>query len=373
MSAVTCGYGASLPFLPRWLEVERGLSGVEIGAILSSAQLARIIVGTLIATWADGVRDRRVPMRILIVASALGFAGFFMLHGFWTLFIAGFAASALSQAIMPLVEGAALRAGQTGRVPYGVSRAAASSTFIIGNIAGGALIGVYGVSVLAVWLVGNLAVAAVLSVVALKPEPVQESAAIGGFRDRLRAGAALLRAPGFARLLLGVSFIQAAHAFYYSFSVIVWRGQEISAPMTGFLWAFGVIIEVGFLALLPQIEKRVSPEALILAGGVASLARWTAMAFAPTGFILWPLQALHALTFAATHVGALRLVFRTAPDAIQGFAQTLYAALASGLFIGLATLASGALYDSFGALGYLAMSVMSAVGVGLVVMARRNI
>lgn len=370
MSAVTCAWGATLPFLSRWLEAERGLSGAEIGAILSSAQLARIVIGPAIAAWADGARDRRWPIRLALIASTLAFAVFFAAQGFWALFATGFIASTLSQAIMPLVEGAALRAGESGRVPYGVSRAFASSAFIIGNVGGGLLISLHGVDVLIVWTMASLGLAALFSFTALKPDSWAGAAESGGFRMRVRSGLRLLRAPGFARLLVGVSLIQAAHAFYYGFSVLVWRNQDISATWVGLLWAFGVGVEVVFLALLPQIEKRVSPEAMIVAGGAVSILRWTVFAFAPVGWILWPLQALHALTFAATHVGALRLMFRTAPEAISGFTQTLYAALASGLLMGLATLASGFLYDRFGAGGYAAMAVMCAIGLALTLSAR---
>ena len=74
------------------------------------------------------------------------------------------------------------------------------------------------------------------------------------------------------------------------------------------------------------------------------------------------LQALHALTFAATHVGALKLVQREAPARVAGVAQTLYAALASGTLAGLAMLLAGALYDAGGAQGYLAMAALGGLG-----------
>ena len=53
MSALFGTTGVSLVFLPRWLEVERNLSGVEIGAIISLSQFARIVTGPLIAYRAD--------------------------------------------------------------------------------------------------------------------------------------------------------------------------------------------------------------------------------------------------------------------------------------------------------------------------------
>ncbi|MEJ0059468.1 MAG: MFS transporter [Terricaulis sp.] len=104
-------YGVVLPYLSRWLEVERGLVGAEIGAVLSLAQLARIGFGPMIAFWADGAADRRTPipplLATLAVAAYLGF--FFVAHDFTSLLVFGFLALTLSQALSPFVEGAVLR------------------------------------------------------------------------------------------------------------------------------------------------------------------------------------------------------------------------------------------------------------------------
>jgi PPP family 3-phenylpropionic acid transporter len=171
-----------------------------------------------------------------------------------------------------------------------------------------------------------------------------------------------LRNRKFLILIVACGLIQAAHGFYYSFSTIVWRGQGISPEMVGVLWAFGVAVEVAFLWSLPIIERRSTPEALILIGAGAAVARWFAMGFAPLGWVLWPLQALHALSFAAAHVGAMRLLQRETPEHSAAMAQTLYAVMSGGFLMGASTLLSGHLYDVGGAIGYWAMAVMAAAG-----------
>ena len=90
--------------------------------------------------------------------------------------------------------------------------------------------------------------------------------------------------------------------------------------------------------------------------------RWTAFAFSPPVWLLFPLQALHTLTFTATFIGGLQLIQRLAPPQSASAAQTISSALSGGLLIGLATLASGALYDGVGAKGYLAMAALAAFG-----------
>jgi MFS transporter, PPP family, 3-phenylpropionic acid transporter len=366
LSSLFCCNGMTLPYLGRWLEETHGLSGVEIAAIVASAQLTRVFAGPVIAAWADDFADRRTPLRILAVLSLALYAVFFSAQGFLALLATGFLAQTAAQAITPLVEGALLRMSGHGGLPYGVARAMGSIAFVAGNVGGAMLVGRFGVGAAVVWALASLTAAAMSALFALEHDPADRNGAPGGVRGRLREGLALFRNPAFAAPVIAASLIQCTHAFYYGFSTLVWTKQGLSDPVIGALWGVAVVIEIGLLLALPRFERRFSPEALILFGAIASVVRWGAMAFLPPVLLLWPLQALHALTFAAVHVGALRLVQREAPPAIAGVAQTLYAALASGTLAGLAMLLAGVLYDSVGAFGYTAMSALG--GAGLVVM-----
>lgn len=361
MSCIFAGTGVALPFLARWLEGVHHLSGVEIAAVVSSAQLARLFVGPLIASWADGFDDRRTPLRWLAGAAVVLYAAFFHVDGFWALMVTSFCAQTVAQAMTPLVEGSILRKAATGGMSYGLARGIGSMAFIVSNVVGGVMIARFGLGAVAVWVTLSM-LAAAASAFALAPDPIAHEEAPSGFRLRLKQALGLFRNPAFAIPVGAASVIQCAHGFYYGFSTLVWARQGFSDTLIGWLWAFGTLIEVGLLWTLPRFEKRFSPEALIAAGGAAAVVRWTAMAFTPPAPLLWPLQGLHALTFAAVHVGALKLVQREAPARVAGVAQTLYAALASGTLAGLSMLLAGALYDAGGAGGYLAMAALGAVG-----------
>jgi PPP family 3-phenylpropionic acid transporter len=99
-----------------------------------------------------------------------------------------------------------------------------------------------------------------------------------------------------------------------------------------------------------------------MVGGLAAVVRWTALAFAPPLWMLWPLQGLHALTFAATYLAGVQIVERLAPPGGHTAAQTLNSVMAAGVLIGLATLAAGPLYDRVEGLGYLAMTALAGLG-----------
>ncbi len=116
---MSCMFGAAgviMVFLPRWLEQERGLDGAEIGAVLSLAQAARVLTGPAIAFWADGVADRRWPLRVAATASVAAYAAFFLIaHDFWSLLALGFIALSLTQAIAPLGGGRRAARHRTGK------------------------------------------------------------------------------------------------------------------------------------------------------------------------------------------------------------------------------------------------------------------
>jgi MFS transporter, PPP family, 3-phenylpropionic acid transporter len=361
MSSLYAAAGVILVFLPRWLEAERGLSGAEIGAVLSLAQLARILTGPAVAYWADAAADRSVPIRLVSLAAIVAYALFFFVaQGFWALLAFGFVALSLTQIMTPLVEAATLRATADGKLPYGVARGIGSIAFIIANILGGLLVARFGVGAVVMWVLASLLSVSASAWLGLPNDPAPPAPAPArGSQGRVRV---LLQSRRFIILIVACGLIQSAHAFYYGFSTLVWRGQGVPADVVGVLWAFGVAIEVIFLWSLAPIERRITPEAMIVAGAAGGALRWLLMGFAPTGFLLWPLQAMHVLSFAAVHVGAMRLLYRDTPESSAAMAQTLYAGMSAGLLMGLSTLMSGALYDVIGARGYWAMAVLALSG-----------
>lgn len=361
MACLFSANGMVLPFLGRWLEVERGLIGAEIGMVLALPQLARLVTGPMIAHWADRAGDRRVPLGLIGVAALVAYGAFFYAaRGFWPLLALGFVALSLAQAATPLVEAALLRATAQGRLSYGVARAIGSLAFIVANVVGGALVARFGLGAVAWWVVCNIAMFALAPWTAMPRDPSPAHASPP--QNLFASAGTLLRRRRYLIVVIACGLIQCAHAFYYGFSTLTWRAQDISATTVGWLWAWGVLVEVVFFLLLPLIERRTTPEALILIGAAGAAVRWTLLGFSPLGWVLWPIQAMHAMSFAAAHVGAMRLIYRETPENSAGLAQTLYAVSTGGILMGASTLLSGFLYDVVGAKGYWAMAALAAAG-----------
>jgi PPP family 3-phenylpropionic acid transporter len=87
------------------------------------------------------------------------------------------------------------------------------------------------------------------------------------------------------------------------------------------------------------------------------------MGFDPPLAALVTLQALHGVTYGATHIGAFYLITRAVPESQAGTAQALYAAITAGIAMGGATLLSGQLYAAHGGRTYWAMAAIAGVGV----------
>jgi PPP family 3-phenylpropionic acid transporter len=354
--------GVSLPFAGLWLK-SLGLDGAEIGTLLAVPMLARFLTGPMIAVWADGFATRRAPIAILGWVAVAGYGAAALVEGYvlWTL--CWFVAATATSAIIPLIDVLNLRVARREGFSFSVPRGFGSAAFVLANLAMGALlIRLPGAAVI-VWIVAGSALMTLYAQFGLPAEAVSAAGRASG-RNRFLGLGRLLADPVFMTALLAIGAVQASHGFYYGFSAILWTQQGLSTGLVGALWAGSVIIEIGFMWWLDPWRRRlgIGPWLLLAVGVGAGVLRWTALAFSPPLALLWPLQALHALTFAATYLAGVEIVERLAPEDAQTAAQTLSSTVSAGVLIGIATVLSGPLYDSYGAGGYLAMAGLAALG-----------
>lgn len=361
-AAIFVGTGASLPYIPVWFR-SHGLSGAQIGLILSAPMLVRVLVSPVLAIWADTFRLRRTPLMLMGLAAGLAYGAIGLLHDFTGWLIAWLIGSCLLAALAPLGDVLTMRLARREGFSYGWPRGIGSVAFVCANLGVGALLTVTTPDLILVWTAGAAGLAGLLAL-QLPAEPVDEDGVRSRKRDRFRGLEDLVRNRIFMLAVVSSALIQATHAFYYGFSALLWRREAIPEAAVGALWATGVAAEVAFMWFAEPWRRRWGPERMVVLGGLAAIVRWVAYAFSPPLWLLFPLQALHALSFTATFMGSLQLIERHAPARAASAAQTFSSALAGGLFIGLATLMSGRLFDAFGAHGYLAMAAVTVLGVG---------
>ena len=358
--ALYVGSAASTPFMPIWLS-ERGLTGAQVGLVLSLPMLLQILTSPALALWADRFRLRRTPIAWLASGTCAVYLALAGLQGLPALAIAWLLAASLYMALPPLIDVIALSRAQSEGFNYGLPRGLGSAAYIGGAITTGALVTAISVDVALAWMILAAGLTALCARFFLPPDlaPGRGASSDGGGLAGLKT---LVRDPVFLLAVGSAGLIQSAHAFYYAFSALTWKAQGLPESLTGLLWGLGVGVEVVFLWFGSRLQSRLGPRNLLVIGGVAGVLRWTLMAAAPPLWALVPLQALHALTYTAVFLASIQLASRLSGPQTASAAQLVNAALQGGVLSGLATLASGPLFDSVGSGGYLAMSGMAAIG-----------
>lgn len=342
--------GVQLPFFPVWLK-SKGLGAQEISYIIAATMFLRIVVGPVVAFIADRLGDRR---RIVILLSwgSLGAVSLYLVaSGFWQILIATLILMSLFPSITPLIETTAMKAAHEQGIDYGRVRLWCSITFIVASSGTGWLLEWQSASIIAVCLVGAIAVNLAGAHLLAREVPQPRLAVRPG--GQFRAALAFTRQPLFLIALTAASLIQSTHAVYYAFGTLNWQKLGYSSDVIGVLWGIGVVAEIILFAFSGRVVARVGAVRMMSLGAAAAVFRWTMMAFDPPLWMLFPLQALHAFSYCAAHLGTIHFLTRATPNAFAATAQSLYAALSAGVLMGLMTLAAGSLYQQFGAGAYL--------------------
>jgi MFS transporter, PPP family, 3-phenylpropionic acid transporter len=356
--------GIVLPYFPVWLAA-KGLDSRATGIVLAVPMLMRLVSVPLIARVADRWNAFRPALIAASIGSALAYALLSQAAGLVPILLAVALASLATAPALPLTEAYALKGlGARGRA-YGPVRLWGSVAFVAANLGAGLAIDRIA-PIHIIWLlIGALAIVAAVSL-ALRPLAPGRSAA-----QELRVSdRKLLLSPGFWMVAVAASLIQASHAVYYGFSVLDWRTKGLDATSTGALWGLGVIAEIVLFAVSARLARRISPLGLVGLGACGACIRWSVMSLDPPLALLPLLQLLHALSFGATHLGAVQLLARIAPErqfaTAQGdFATVLALVMAGGMAL------SGVLYADLGDRAYAAMALAAALGGAFVLLARR--
>jgi len=352
-SALCAALGFQMPFLPVWLAA-KGLDAGAVGVALAIPLVVRVFAIPIATRIADRYDAARAVIMTGAAGSVLGYVAVGLVWTPGTIMAAIALASAFYAPLMPLADAYALRGLAARGRSYGPVRLWGSAAFIAGTVGGGLLVDLIAPREL-IWVVVtamlfNAAAAGVL--VPLGPH-------MSGVPAQPASASMLLRDPRFLFVAAAAALIQASHAVYYGFSTLQWQAAGLDGVTIGALWAVGVVAEIALFAISARLA--LEPATLLLAGAAGATMRWGAMTFDPPPVLLLMLQCLHALSFGATHLGAVGFVARVAPAALGASAQG-YLAVALALVMAGAMGISGELYARWGSSAYWAMAVLAALG-----------
>ena len=270
---------------------------------------------------------------------------------------------------MPLYDGVLVIETKRHGLDYARVRMWSSVAFIGGTFVAGIAVERYGPP----WVlyVGMAGIVLLAPLALLLPAAPPRVATVGKAHASLKVGD-LLRQPAFILFLMATGLCSASHSVLYSFGTLTWRAAGIDDVTISALWAESVAIEIVLMLFGGWLLARLGVCGLIALGLAAGMVRWTAMAFTTELGALVVLQALHSCTFAACHLGAMAFLQRALPAHGAAIGQSLYYALGTGATQAVVYQFSGLLYAQYGQHAFLAMALVSTIGLGALLLLART-
>ena len=356
--------GAYVSYFSLYL-ASRGLTAGEIAFCVAMPQAARIVAPALWGWLADAWGERYPGARRAIII----FSAFAMLAGFVALpfqertaeiAITLLLLSFFSAGAAPLVEAITFSVLQGRSGDYGPIRLWGSIGFIVAVLGVGAWMDRAGTSILTGIMI-TLSAATCVASLALPAGSVHASQA------GQRLGAVLRRPEVMA--FFGACFcMTAAHGTLYVFYSIYLEQAGYSKTLIGVLWTVGVVAEVVLFLRLPEVMRRFSLKALLLASFLCAVLRFLVIGWGVESLLLLAAaQLLHAATFGVFHAGSVAAVHRLFPGGLAARGQALYSSIAYGLGGAVGSLIAGWSWVALGpSLSFALSALFGAAGAILV-------
>ena len=336
-----------------------GHNAATIGLLISLTLAIKVLGAPLWGAMAD--RGSRYWVIVWAsFASWLASGLFFYGDSLLLLLIGTLSFSLFQNAQLSLVEATTLETidrnnnKQNIHMDYGRIRLWGSWGFIVFAMGLGALIDVWGIF-LVPWALTLLLLASAMLSLAL---PKAESRPLQGVSP------ALFSLPSVRWFYLTALLMQFSHGAYYGFMSLHLESYGFSRTSIGFLWTLGVAAEVLLLRHSGPLLLRFGISRVLTGAVFLAMLRWSLYSIPPAWPILLVGQLLHAFTFGAFHVAAVRRTFEMAPYASRSTALAWYTALSFGLGGGMGILICGHLYEKIGAEAiFVIMAGVAALGI----------
>lgn len=351
-------------FAPYWSLYLQSINfnAVEIGILMSIQPVMRMLAPNLWGWLADHSGRRLLVVQVAASLSALFYLGVFFTTSFWGMLLVLGLMSFFWSASMPLVEATTLSylGKQTGR--YGRLRSWGSVGFIVAVVGLG-----YAFDYIAIaWLLwaGLICELGILIFSRQLPEtPVRPH------HTDQQSVRQILFQPRVLALFAACFLMSAAHGPYYTFFSIYLVEHGYAKSAVGGLWALGVICEIAIFFLMPRLTHRYGFTRVLLGSFALAVLRFLMIGWCVDVLLLLLVaQVLHAATFGAYHAASVGLVHELFQGRHQSKGQALFGSLTYGAGGMLGGLASGPIWQHYGAsLLYSCSAALALLGLLLMV------
>jgi len=332
-------------FAPYWSLYLKSIyfSAVEIAILMSVQPVMRIIAPNLWGWLADRTGKRLLVVQIAATLSTFFYLGVFVTTSFWGMLLVLALMGFFWSASIPLVEAVTFTWLGKRVARYGRIRSWGSVGFIIAVVGLG-----FAFDYIAIhWLLwaGLFVMLGIMFFSRLLPHtevPTHHT-------DHHPIRKIMLQPRVLA--LFGACFLMAvAHGPYYTFFSIYLVEHGYAKSAVGGLWAIGVICEIGVFFLMPWLVQRFGFARILIGSLALAVLRFLLIGWGVDFLLLLLLaQVLHAATFGAHHAASLGLVHEFFQGRHQSRGQALFGSLTFGAGNMLGGLASGPIWQHYGA------------------------
>ena len=360
-AAVYLHFGVFSVFMPVWLLKHAGLPASQIGLLMSLPLLLRILFVAPVSALADHLRQIREVLFVCLVLMAALVGSLSLVRGFVPIAIFFVVLSMVWDPIPILTDSYAVAAVRVRGLNFGRMRLWGSLAHISANFIGGAIIDYAGIRTVP-WMTAALLLVP-LAIIPFLPadrhfgDPVP---AAKGEWTRLVKDRPLMI------VLFATCLILGSQGLFGGFAAIQWTAKGFSGRFIAELNGVGIAAEIVILWACQRMLGRRSPLVLILVMAGLTVVRWLLMTLDPGPALLVAIQLLQGAGMGVV-AGLMLFIAERAPAHLMATAQGLYAVIV-GVIAALVVAGSGFLWQAFGPRAYLAMALITAVGMGLVAM-----
>jgi len=316
---------------------------VQIAILMSVGPVMRMLAPTLWGWLADRTGKRLLVVQLAALCSALSYLGVFATTSFYGLLLVLGAMSFFWSASMPLVEATTLTYLGKNTAHYGRIRSWGSVGFIVTVLGLG-----YAFDYIAIAWILWVGVAIKLGILFFARQ-IPPTEVLAHHTDSQPIMRIVLQPQVLA--FFGACFLMSvAHGPYYTFFSIYLVEHGYAKSAVGWLWALGVVCEIGVFFLMPWLTRRYTLPHILMASLACAVLRFLMIAwYVDSLWLLLIAQVLHAATFGAFHAAAVALIHHFFQGRHQSKGQAWFGSITYGAGGMAGGLLSGPLWQHWGA------------------------
>ncbi|MDO8333990.1 MAG: MFS transporter [Nitrosomonas sp.] len=350
-------------FSPYWSLYLQSLefNALQIGVLMSLSLIVRIFSPSIWGWLADHTGKRIRVVQIAALCGFLCFCGFLLGESFIWMFFVMLLLSFFWSASLPLMEAITLSHLGDHTDKYGRIRSWGSVGFVLTVIGVGYLLENIAIAWL-IWIVLGLKLGMVIFSYQI-PEKEMISQVTGHHSVKQ-----ICLRPEVLAFLIASLLMLFAHGAYYTFFSIYLVEHAYDKGFIGWLWAIGVICEIGIFFIMPWLMRHFSLKLILIFSFACATLRFLMIGWG----VEWPIimvvaQILHAATYGAHHIAAMMVVHQFFRGRHQAKGQAIYTSIAYGIGGAIGAISSGYTWDLLGAdMTFLVSSAASFIGLILV-------